>query len=128
MNTRKTRQKDAIRKAFIEADRPLSPQQVLEVAQAEVEGLGIATVYRNIKTLLAEDWLCPIEVPGAGTVYERSGKEHHHHFRCDQCNGVFELSGCVPSIARLVGCRFSVKRHELILYGTCADCKADARA
>jgi Fur family transcriptional regulator, ferric uptake regulator len=120
---RNTRQRAAIRKAFERADRPLSPQQVLDAAQADVDGVGIATVYRNIKALLEEDWLVAVELPGSATVYERSGKAHHHHFHCDECGRVFELTGCLPNINRLAGRKFSVARHELVLYGMCADCR-----
>jgi Fur family ferric uptake transcriptional regulator len=119
---RQTRQRSAIRAAFERADRPLSPMQVLEAAQKSEKGLGIATVYRNIKKLLEEGWLSALEVPGFLTVYERSGKAHHHHFFCDRCTRVFELNGCVARIHRLAGRQFRVRRHELVLYGTCADC------
>jgi len=120
---RHTRQRSAIRDAFERADRPLSPQQVLAAAQSEVEGLGIATVYRNIKALVEEGWLAAVELPGSATVYERSGKAHHHHFHCERCSRVFDLAGCLPNINRLAGRRFLVARHELVLYGTCADCQ-----
>ena len=120
---RNTRQRAAIREAFDRAGRPLSPQQVLDAARLEVEGLGIATVYRNIKALVEDGWLSAIELPGTPTVYERAGKEHHHHFHCDRCSRVFELAGCIPSINRLAGRRFSVTRHELVLYGICAECR-----
>ena len=124
---RNTRQRAAIRHAFETAGRPLSPQQALEGAQAEAPGLGIATVYRNIKSLLEEGWLAPVDLPGAATVYERSGKAHHHHFHCELCSRVFELSGCIPQINRLAGRRFSVRRHELVLYGICAECRRGTR-
>jgi Fur family ferric uptake transcriptional regulator len=123
---RQTRQRSAIRSAFELADRPLSPIQVLDAAKKSAKGLGIATVYRNIKNLLEEGWLSALELPGATTVYERSGKAHHHHFFCDECSRVFELSGCIAKIDRLAGRRFRVRRHELVLYGTCADCVAEA--
>ena len=121
---RNTRQRSAIREAFESTDRPLSPQQVLEAAQTQVEGLGIATVYRNIKALLEESWLVPVDLPGSATVYERAGKAHHHHFHCERCRRVFDLTGCLPNINRLAGRKFLVARHELVLYGTCADCRA----
>jgi|SRR5439155_20602417 len=124
---RHTRQRVAIRRAFERADRPLSPQQALDAARAEVHGLGIATVYRNIKSLREDGWLSPVDLPGAATVYERSGKAHHHHFHCDQCSRVYELTGCIPRINRLAGRRFCVQRHELVLYGTCPACKTAAR-
>jgi Fur family ferric uptake transcriptional regulator len=125
---RNTRQKAAIRKAFEAAGRPLSPQQALNIAQSEVDGLGIATVYRNIKALLEEGWLAPVDLPGEPTAYEQAGKAHHHHFLCDSCTRIFELSGCVPNVDRLARSGFSVRRHEVVLYGLCADCKRVAPA
>jgi Fur family transcriptional regulator, ferric uptake regulator len=125
---RQTRQRTAIRKAFERAARPLSPHQVLEAAQSDVEDLGLATVYRNVKALLDDGWLASVEVPGAGTLYERSGKAHHHHFHCDRCSRVFELSGCIAAIDRLAGPRFAVRTHEIVLYGLCADCRSASRA
>jgi Fur family ferric uptake transcriptional regulator len=124
---RNTRQRAAIRSAFEQAGRPLSPQQVLDAAQAEVDGLGIATVYRNVKALVEEGWLVPVELPGESTVYEEAGKEHHHHFRCDTCARVFELDGCGLNVSRLAHSDFSILRHELVLYGLCADCKKPKR-
>lgn len=120
---RSTRQKEAIRSAFENAGRPLSPQQVLDLAQNEVDGIGIATVYRNIKALVEEGWLSQVELPGGSPVYELAGKAHHHHFQCDRCSQVFDLKGCLPSIHKLAGSKFWVRTHEITLYGLCADCK-----
>jgi Fur family ferric uptake transcriptional regulator len=79
-----TRQKAAIRDAFLEADRPLSPDEVLEGAQRNHPALGKATVYRNIQSLVDEGWLESIDIPGDSTRYEVAGKAHHHHFQCNQ--------------------------------------------
>ena len=34
----------------------------------------------------------------------------------------------IPQINRLAGRRFSVRRHELVLYGTCAECRSAQRS
>ena len=118
---RNTRQKAAIREAFLRADRPLSPEEVLTTAQAEVEGLSIATVYRNIGALLESDWLTTVSMPGESLRYEVAGKAHHHHFRCNGCGKVFELQGCElvqPKLPR----GFRVTGHEFFLFGRCPDC------
>mgnify|MGYP002351117058 CR=1 FL=1 len=122
MVTRNTRQKAAIREAFERSGRPLSTDEVLAIAQTQVDGLGIATVYRNIKALVDESWLMAVELPGEPPRYEIAGKDHHHHFRCDRCSRVFELHGCVPAIEALAAPGFTVRAHELVLYGICADC------
>ena len=121
---RNTRQRGAIRRAFQRTGRPLGTGEVLELARSEVGGLGIATVYRNIRTLADEGWLTVVELPGAVARYEIHGKEHHYHFRCRQCDRVFEAPGCIGSLTELVPPGFSLEDHELVLYGRCAECAA----
>lgn len=116
-----TSQRTAIRDAFIEADRPLSPSEVLEEAQHHHRGLGQATVYRNIQSLVEEGWLTPVEIPGDSTRYEVSGKGHHHHFQCNQCKKLYEMTGCLPFKPKLPR-GFRLTGHEFFLYGLCADC------
>ena len=77
---RETRQRIAIRRVFESADGPISPEDVLALAQESVSGLGIATVYRSIKNLVEEGWLVAVELPGQASRYEVAGKGHHHHF------------------------------------------------
>jgi Fur family ferric uptake transcriptional regulator len=122
MDKRNTKQKAAIREAFVEADRPLSPDEALEGAQRHHPTLGIATVYRNIQTLVEEGWLQPVEVPGESTRYEVAGKKHHHHFHCNTCGKLFELEGCVAQLKPKLPRGFRATGHEFFLYGICATC------
>ncbi len=122
--TRDTRQRRAIRAAFEANDHPLDPTEVLQLAAVEHRGLGIATVYRNIKMLLEEGWLTAVELPGEVTHYERSGKAHHHHFHCRTCGKVYELNACLPNVQKLAPEGFQVLGHDLLLYGACQDCAA----
>ncbi len=100
----------------------MGPQEVLASAATAIEGLGIATVYRNIKTLVDEGWLAVVELPGEPARYEVSGKEHHHHFHCRACDKVYELPGCSLSVKPALPRGFTATSHELVLYGTCAEC------
>jgi Fur family ferric uptake transcriptional regulator len=122
LQTRNTRQKSAIRDAFVSADRPLSPEEILSFAQERVEGLSIATVYRNIATLIKDQWLLPVDIPGEATRYEVAGKAHHHHFHCNSCGKVFELDGCGADLKPKLPRGFRATGHEFFLYGTCANC------
>lgn len=126
MTTRNTRQRDAIRSAFEAADRPLSPEEVLAASQLQVDGLGIATVYRNIKTLLEDGWLVTVELPGQPARYELAGKGHHHHFQCNGCGQVYELHGCVGSFRNMIPKGFQVTSHEVLLFGICQNCRTSA--
>ena len=121
---RDTRQRQAIRRAIEEADRPLSPREVLEAAGAHHAGLGIATVYRTLKALVEEGALAQVELPGEPPRYETTGKRHHHHFHCRACDRVYELEGCPDGLRSLTPVGFSLESHEVVLYGRCAACVA----
>jgi Fur family ferric uptake transcriptional regulator len=121
---RTTRQRTAIQRVLEREGRPLSPAELLAAAQAEVPGLGIATVYRTIRALVDEGIAVAVELPGEPARYERAGAQHHHHFRCRSCDRVFEVPGCAAGITALVPPGFALERHELVLYGRCGGCAA----
>jgi Fur family transcriptional regulator, ferric uptake regulator len=122
MDKRQTRQKTAIREAFTEAGRPLSPEEAWRDARRHHSTLGIATVYRSIQALVEEAWLQPVEVPGDATRYEVAGKEHHHHFQCNECGKLYDLRGCVAAAKPKLPRGFRASGHEFYVYGTCATC------
>jgi Fur family ferric uptake transcriptional regulator len=117
---RDTRQRRAIRAVFERGQRPLSPEEVHRAAQAGAPTLGLATVYRNLKALVEEGWLVPVALPGAAPRYEPAGKRHHHHFRCRECDRLYEVEGCEPQVRAPRG--FQIESHDVLLYGRCAAC------
>lgn len=119
---RDTVQRRALRAAFERAARPLSPAELLAEAQGEVPGLGLATVYRNVRALVDEGWLEEVALPGAPNRYEIAGKHHHHHFRCRVCDRVFEVEGCPPDLRTLLPAGFRLEGHDITLVGRCAAC------
>jgi len=119
---RDTAQRRAIRKAFSTLNRPLSPQEILEAAQAQVPNMGLATVYRTVKHLTESRDLIVVDVPGEPQRYELAGKEHHHHFSCRQCGRMFEMDGCPGDLERLVPRGFIMEDHEVFIYGRCREC------
>ena len=119
---RNTRQRRALRDVFEENDRPLGPYELLNLASAKAEGLGIATVYRTIKSLLEGGIIAQVDLPGEPPRYEAAGKAPHHHFQCEHCNKVFDIEGQLRSVQELVPQGFSVSDHSLMLYGECSEC------
>ncbi len=120
---RDTPQRRAIREVLTRAGRPMSPAEVLDAAKALATGLGIATVYRNLKLLTESGWLCSVDLPGETTRYEVSGKPHHHHFLCRECDRAFEVVEHCPGNQRFSApSGFRVEAHEIVLYGVCATC------
>ena len=124
---RATRQRTAIRQALAAASRPLLPQEVLEAAQREVPGLGIATVYRTLKVLVDEGLMRVVSLPGENARFEPLSHGHHHHFQCRDCERVFDVHACPGDLSRLAPEGFTVEDHDLTLYGRCRDCGAATR-
>lgn len=125
---RSTKQREAIEHALEDSGRPLSPEEVLSEAQRDVPALGLATVYRHLKRLVADGAARTVALPGEAARYERAGIDHHHHFQCTTCRRAFDVPGCVGRLERHVPPGFSVHGHEITLYGTCADCGPRSRA
>ncbi len=121
---RSTRQRTAIRSVIDAAARPLSPQEILAAVRQSVPEIGIATIYRNLKLLIDEGTIEAVNLPGENPRYEMTHlvHHHHHHFHCMRCDRVFVVEGCPGAMDNLAPEGFLVERHELTLYGVCADC------
>jgi Fur family transcriptional regulator, ferric uptake regulator len=119
---RTTRQRDAIKVAIQDSTRPLLPQEVLARARALAPGVGLATVYRTLKLLVADGAIQSITLPGDTPRYESAKSDHHHHFQCEHCERVYDIPGCPGNLRALAPRGFRVERHEVTLYGRCSDC------
>lgn len=123
---RSTPQRTAIRAVVDAAERPLTAQEVLALAQQRVPGLGLATVYRSLRALTDAAALRVVQLPGDTPRYERAEPGHHHHFQCRSCGRVFDVHACPGNLAKLAPPGFAVDDHEITLYGRCADCTGGA--
>ncbi len=119
---RHTRQKDAIESVMSDAEAPLLPEEIAELARQDVPRLGMATVYRALKRLQEENKVTVVELPGQPPRYESTSKGHHHHFICRDCGRVFDLMTCAGDVRNMPPQGFSVERHEITLFGLCKKC------
>lgn len=68
---RDTKQRTAINAVMDAAQRPLNVKEIHEEAGRKVPNLGIATVYRNLKAMLAESTVAPVEGVSIPPCYAR---------------------------------------------------------
>ena len=119
---RVTQQGNAIRQILQNAGRPLSPQEIFDMVQKEVSGLGIATVYRNLKSLQQEGAVVAVELPGQSPRWELAPESHHHHFLCNTCDKLYEINACPGDLQRLLPEGYILEEHDILLRGLCNDC------
>lgn len=123
---RTTRQKDAITRALGKAGKPLLPREILAAARRRCARLGIATVYRALRSMLDKGTVTCVRIPGGPPRYELSDTVHHHYFRCRSCRRVFSIVGCPGGFGALLPRGFRLEGHQLVLYGRCATCRGQA--
>ena len=117
-----TQQRDAIRKALIGAGRPLSVNEIMDLAQSGLPRLGIATVYRNLKILQYEGEVSQVKLPGEPPRWELSAEGHHHHFLCRSCGRLFEVNDCPEDLPRILPEGYLLEEHDILLRGRCETC------
>lgn len=119
---RNTQQRQAILKVFEKATRPLNIQEIHSAAKRRCTGIGIATVYRNLKALTEDGKIDVVEMPGGAVLYELPGHGHHHHFSCNGCQKVFDVMTCGLNLQGLIPGGFTLQQHEILLSGLCNVC------
>lgn len=119
---RQTPQKAAMVTAIEDRDCAFTPQEILKQAQRICPGLGIATVYRLIRDLVAEGRIRRVVVAGGAPKYERTNVAHHHHFHCESCGEVTPLEGCSLEKNYRLPSGYKASSHEVVFTGTCPAC------
>ena len=117
-----TQQRDAIQQVMFKAGRPLSTQEILDLAQSEIPGLGMATVYRTLKSLLEEGGIVKVDLPGQPPRWEVTPENHHHHFLCNNCDKLYEIYACPEDLQNLLPMGYIMEDHDILLRGQCATC------
>ena len=100
----------------------LSVAEILVAARHDSASISRATVYRQLKRLVAQDLATTVELPGEPPRYEAAGRRHHHHFRCRRCERVYDLPGCPGGLQALVPNGFTLEGHHVVLDGVCSQC------
>lgn len=126
--TRKSKQKEAILRVVKSTKSHPTASWVYEQVREEIPGISLGTVYRNLKLLKQDGEI--VELDLAGTLSRFDGAvQDHYHFRCEQCNRIFDVDEPVDKtindkITRKTG--FRVTHHRLEFRGLCQDCQQKA--
>lgn len=85
-----------------------------------------ATVFRIINSLTQKGLAVPIQFNEGKLRYEHVKKANHHHFVCENCGEVEDISDCnigklEKAIEKQKG--LLVHRHSLEFFGTCKKCQ-----
>jgi len=110
--------------AFEQAKRPLTAQEIHELAKLEVPSLGLRTVYRHVKALLDARQLISTDYPGQPVRYEVVDQRGSRpHFICKACSKLYDLPIDEPQVELPEVPGFKIDGYEVILFGLCPECQ-----
>jgi Fur family transcriptional regulator, ferric uptake regulator len=124
--SRNTEQRAAILAALQEVERPVTAQEL----HGRLEGVGLATVYRNLQRLADEGEADTLRRESGEQAFLLCGHGHHHHLECRSCGRVERIRDCrLDDWARSVGegHGFSDVEHRAELVGLCPACAGGTR-
>lgn len=109
-----------------------SPLTNREIHHLLADTCDLATVYRNIHTLVAMGLVKRVDIGDGAARWELMDdalNDHHHHLICTTCQAIVEVEGCFPDdfeqeLARRHG--FSSITHRLEFFGICPKCRSES--
>lgn len=122
-----TPQRTQVVQIFLHADGHLSSQELYELVKLEDPHIGLATVFRTLKTLTDCRLAREVFLSDGRTRFERLYKRpHHHHLVCVECDRTIEFSS--PQLEQIqeeivAKYRFVARQHNLQIQGICPDCQ-----
>ena len=116
-----TKQRALILRLIRESGRHLTADQIYQMAQTELPGIALATVYNNLIRLAEEGEIKKITFCGQTDRYDKSNIPHIHLI-CDQCGRVSDhpSEGLMEEMEQRLG--FSINEYELAIHYRCPHC------
>lgn len=111
-------------------DRHLSAEDVYRMLIAKDVDIGLATVYRVLTHFEQKGYLRRSQFDATKAVFEVNNVEHHDHLICTECGKVVEFNDTEiekrqEKVSKEHG--FDLRRHSMVLYGICKDCRGQKR-
>src|SRR3954464_14807421 len=88
--SRKTEQREAILEALRASNRAVTAQEL----HGDLDGVGLATVYRNLQRLADEGVADVLRRDNGEQTFLLCGGGHHHHLSCRVCGRVERVRDC----------------------------------
>jgi Fe2+ or Zn2+ uptake regulation protein len=108
----------------------LTADGVAEVARAEIGAISLQSVYDALAVLVAEGLVRRIEPAGSSARFEARVGDNHHHVICRVCGKTADVDcavGAAPCLTAADDLGYEIDEAEVIYWGRCPECVAQAR-
>jgi Fur family transcriptional regulator, ferric uptake regulator len=120
-----TRQQVAVAELLERSDDFTSAQTVHARLRDAGAGVGLATVYRTLQSMVDAGTVDVLRTDDGEATYRACSAGHHHHLVCRRCSRTVEVEGravetWADRVAREHG--FVDVAHTVEVFGTCSTC------
>ncbi|MXW16097.1 MAG: transcriptional repressor [Gemmatimonadetes bacterium] len=119
-----TEQRGAVHRFLAGTDTHPTAEEVFRGVRGELPAISLATVYKNLETLVACGLALKLTYSDGSSRYD-GRTDPHHHARCNECGRVRDVPGDLPPevVEELQSCpSFQVTGYRLELTGVCSAC------
>ncbi|OGK18766.1 hypothetical protein A3D80_00740 [Candidatus Roizmanbacteria bacterium RIFCSPHIGHO2_02_FULL_40_13b] len=123
---RMTKARGAIIDIFEKSKTPIDAGFIALKLEAHHISADLATVYRNISTLLETNIVRSVDFSDGTGRYELRDRPHHHHAICTRCGKIQDIKNCdYTTLEKEVveKLKFKIKKHNLEFFGLCSNCQ-----
>lgn len=125
-----TDQRKELLELLLRVHAPLTAEDIFLQLKAINPAACLATVYRNLDVLVANEVVRQMRLSGNKREYEIIGDDHYHYLICVGCNRTVKLENCPLHHyeERVVAeTDFIITEHRLSMYGYCPQCRPQAQ-
>jgi len=96
-----------------------------EEVKAKFSSISLATIYKNINSMINNMLLLEVKIPNEKSVFEMV-KEQHSHLVCSVCSEVIDIKVDTTKIAKVIShdYEFGIEKSDLIFSGKCKECSS----
>ncbi|MDE6655664.1 MAG: transcriptional repressor [Anaeroplasmataceae bacterium] len=100
---------------------------LIEYLRNQHKQISLATIYRNIQALLAENKIKIVKLKDNDVL--ETVKQEHAHFVCEQCGSIEDIVVDKEKIVSRVSknCIHQIKKCDMAFYGLCQKCTKNGK-
>ena len=94
-----------------------------EVVKSTFSSISLATIYKNINSMIKNMLILEVKIPNEKSVYE-TVKEKHSHFVCNDCSEVTDIKIDTKNIIESITNDYQLRidHSALVFSGKCTNC------
>jgi len=102
----------------------ISIDELYQEVKKRFSSISLATLYKNIHTMLDVSLIREVKIPGQKTKYEIS-KESHAHVLCTACNEIKDVPLEASSLLQksIDASQYKVEEVSVVISGLCPECQ-----